>query len=224
MKALPAFIIYFLYRFWVTPHLDPGILDVGATGTQMYCVVKALHNPLTCVAEANLLGPLLPFSIYGTYYYFLIIPVILFFIFWRQKKYSYLLLYLSAGLACLATFPVNLDTTRVVGFILFPIIIISLWEIVARYPAKIKWLWLLLFLTLISPHLYVINGTLRYFKGFFDFIWEQFLLTIYPALDIIDPLNLAFNRSLAPRLLFALVILIYLINKLLVYLKNKNAL
>lgn len=180
-----AFIPYLAYRYWVNSQMLSDVLNSGAAGSQMYCIYKALGNPLTCMREANLLGWLLPWSIFGSFYYWLIVPVIQFVRFVRRRQWLKVGQYLAITLACAGSFPINLDTTRVVGFLLFPMIMLSLWEYF-KTPTTWRWLVVTIGAVFFTPHLYVINGTLRYFLGWPNW-WKDVVLSVYPQVDIILP-------------------------------------
>ena len=189
---IAAFVPYLAYRWWVNTNMMSDVLDSGAAGSQMYCIYKALENPLICMREANLLGVLLPWSIFGTYYYWLAIPAVQFVQFVRTKQWLRVLQYLAVVAAFASTFPINLDTTRVVGFILFPMIMLSLWEYF-KTPRQWKLLAIVVGLILLTPHMYVINGTLRYFAGWPN-LWRGVVLSVYPQVDIIAPTLMAVTK------------------------------
>lgn len=212
-ELLPAFLLmfglYLSYRFWVNAHMVSDVLRSGAEGSQMYCVLKALDNPLNCVRQANLIGILFPLSFYGSYYYFLLIPVIIFCFFIKHKKTIDALEYIAISLACLGTFPINLDTTRIIGIILLPLIVLSLWKYF-QLGNKLIYVYILAALTLFSPHFYVINGTLRYFLGFFN-LWEKVILSNYPNIDIIPSSTMHIEKTLIPTVLVAVLVLTSLV-------------
>lgn len=182
---LIAFVPYFGYRTWVNSQMMSAVLDQGAAGSQMYCVFKALESPLTCMREANLLGWFFPLSIFGSYYYWLLVPFIQAIQFFRKQQWLKLLQYVAVFAAFAGSFPINLDTTRAIGFMLFPMIVLSLWYYTA-HPARWKWLAVCIGAIFLTPHLYMINGTLRYFLGWPNW-WQQTILSVYPQIDIISP-------------------------------------
>lgn len=183
MALIIMFVPYIVYRLWVNAGMTSDILTNGQNGSQMYCVLKSLQNPLYCIREVNLLGPLLFWAIYGSYRIFLFVPVMATLQHIRHKSYRRILQYVAIFCAFLFSFPLNLDTTRVIGIMLIPLLILALLDI----STNKKFLSLLtvgVIINLLLPKTYAITGTLRYFIGLPD-IWKTFFLKHYDQVDII---------------------------------------